>query len=164
MEGKPDVEISSSLAAGEKILTGLFFIAVAVLLVVYAQKVDWEEVWKVIRNYNRTVLLGAVGTVIVSYLMYGCYDLLGRAYCGHKLAKRQVMLVSFICYAFNLTLSTGGRDWNALSPVLPPWLTGRHHHAYFLAEYHHQLAGVYPARRGDLHHWRGAAACALVHR
>ena len=85
----------------------LFFIAVAVLLVVYAQKVDWEEVWKVIRNYNRTVLLGAVGLVIVSYLMYGCYDLLGRAYCGHKLAKRQVMLVSFICYAFNLTLSTG---------------------------------------------------------
>lgn len=44
--------------------------------------------------------------MIVSYLMYGCYDLLGRAYCGHKLAKRQVMLVSFICYAFNLTLST----------------------------------------------------------
>lgn len=42
----------------KKILTGLFFIAVAVLLVVYAQKVDWEEVWKVIRNYNRTVLLG----------------------------------------------------------------------------------------------------------
>ena len=85
----------------------VFFIAVAVLLVVYAQKVDWEEVWKVIRNYNRMVLLGATGLVIVSYLMYGCYDLLGRAYCGHKLAKRQVMLVSFICYAFNLTLSTG---------------------------------------------------------
>ena len=59
----------------KKILTWLFFIAVAVLLVVYAQKVDWEEVWKVIRNYNRTVLLGAVGLVIVSYLMYGCYDL-----------------------------------------------------------------------------------------
>jgi uncharacterized membrane protein YbhN (UPF0104 family) len=63
-------------------------------------------VWKVIRNYNRLVLLSAVGLVIVSYLIYGCYDLLGRAYCGHKLAKRQVMLVSFICYAFNLTLST----------------------------------------------------------
>jgi uncharacterized membrane protein YbhN (UPF0104 family) len=51
-------------------------------------------------------LLSAIGLVIVSYLIYGCYDLLGRAYCGHKLAKRQVMLVSFICYAFNLTLST----------------------------------------------------------
>jgi len=44
--------------------------------------------------------------VILSYVLYGFYDLLGRAYCGHKLAKRQVMLVSFICYAFNLTLST----------------------------------------------------------
>ncbi|MCS2166652.1 lysylphosphatidylglycerol synthase domain-containing protein [Scandinavium manionii] len=90
----------------KKILTWLFFIAVAVLLVVYAQKVDWHEVWSVIRDYNRTALLSAVGLVVVSYLLYGCYDLLGRAYCGHRLAKRQVMLVSFICYAFNLTLST----------------------------------------------------------
>ncbi|WP_054179983.1 lysylphosphatidylglycerol synthase domain-containing protein [Trabulsiella odontotermitis] len=90
----------------KKILTWLFFIAVAVLLVVYAQKVDWGDVWNVVRNYNRTAFFSAIGLVIVSYLLYGCYDLLGRVYCGHKLAKRQVMLVSFICYAFNLTLST----------------------------------------------------------
>jgi len=90
----------------KKVLTWLFFIAVAVLLVLYAQKVNWDDVWKVIHDYNRIVLLGAAALVVVSYLIYGCYDLLGRAYCGHKLAKRQVMLVSFICYAFNLTLST----------------------------------------------------------
>ncbi len=84
----------------------LFFIAVIVLLVIYAQKVDWQDVWKVIRGYDRLALFSAIALVIVSYLIYGCYDLLGRAYCGHKLAKRQVMLVSFICYAFNLTLST----------------------------------------------------------
>ncbi|XDK21978.1 lysylphosphatidylglycerol synthase domain-containing protein [Kosakonia cowanii] len=84
----------------------IFFIAVIVLLVLYAQKVNWEDVWKVIRDYNRTALLSAVALVILSYVLYGFYDLLGRAYCGHKLAKRQVMLVSFICYAFNLTLST----------------------------------------------------------
>lgn len=90
----------------KRILTVLFFIAVAVLLVLYAQKVNWDDVWKVIRDYNRTALLSAVALVVISYLLYGCYDLLGRAYCGHKLAKRQVMLVSFICYAFNLTLST----------------------------------------------------------
>ena len=90
----------------KKVLTWLFFIAVAVLLVLYAQKVNWDDVWKVIHDYNRLVLLGAAALVVVSYLIYGCYDLLGRAYCGHKLAKRQVMLVSFICYAFNLTLST----------------------------------------------------------
>ncbi|WP_200551644.1 lysylphosphatidylglycerol synthase domain-containing protein [Kosakonia sp. LAM2021] len=90
----------------KRVLTVLFFIAVVVLLVLYAQKVNWDDVWKVIRDYNRTALLSAVALVVVSYLLYGCYDLLGRAYCGHKLAKRQVMLVSFICYAFNLTLST----------------------------------------------------------
>lgn len=90
----------------KKILTVLFFIAVVVLLVLYAQKVNWDDVWQVIGDYNRTALLSAVALVIVSYLLYGFYDLLGRAYCGHKLAKRQVMLVSFICYAFNLTLST----------------------------------------------------------
>ena len=90
----------------KKILTVLFFIAVVVLLVVYAQKIDWQDVWKVIRGYDRLALFSAIALVIVSYLIYGCYDLLGRAYCGHKLAKRQVMLVSFICYAFNLTLST----------------------------------------------------------
>ncbi|STP52195.1 inner membrane protein [Escherichia coli] len=62
----------------KKILTWLFFIAVIVLLVVYAKKVDWEEVWKVIRDYNRVALLSAVGLVVVSYLIYGCYDLLAR--------------------------------------------------------------------------------------
>ena len=90
----------------KKILTWLFFIAVIVLLVIYASKVNWEEVWTVIRDYNRLALLSAIGLVIVSYLFYGFYDLLGRYYCGHKLSKRQVMLVSFICYAFNLTLIT----------------------------------------------------------
>ncbi|MEZ3497968.1 lysylphosphatidylglycerol synthase domain-containing protein [Pantoea sp. KPR_PJ] len=90
----------------KKILTWLFFIAVIVLLVIYARKVNWEDVYNVIVNYNRFAVLSAVALVVLSYLTYGCYDLIGRAYCGHKLAKRQVMLVSFICYAFNLTLST----------------------------------------------------------
>ncbi|MEG9510990.1 MAG: lysylphosphatidylglycerol synthase domain-containing protein [Pantoea piersonii] len=90
----------------KKVLTWIFFIAVIVLLVIYARKVNWEDVYNVIVNYNRFAVLSAVALVIVSYLTYGCYDLIGRAYCGHKLAKRQGMLVSFICYAFNLTLST----------------------------------------------------------
>ncbi len=35
------------------------------------------DVRTVIRDYNRTALLSAVGLVIVSYLLlYGCYDLL----------------------------------------------------------------------------------------
>ncbi len=71
----------------KKVLTWLFFIAVVVLLVVYAKKVDWGDVWTVIRDYNRTALLSAVGLVIVSYLLYGCYDLLGRYYHAHFLTQ-----------------------------------------------------------------------------
>lgn len=36
----------------KKVLTWLFFIAVVVLLVVYAKKVDWGDVWTVIRDYK----------------------------------------------------------------------------------------------------------------
>lgn len=90
----------------KKALTWLFFIAVIALLAIYAGKVNWQDVGDVIINYNRTTILLALALVVVSYLTYGLYDLIGRAWCSHKLAKRQVMLVSFICYAFNLTLST----------------------------------------------------------
>ncbi|WP_213990550.1 lysylphosphatidylglycerol synthase domain-containing protein [Sodalis sp. dw_96] len=90
----------------KKILTLLFFIAVAVLLVVYARKVDWGDVAHAITHYSQRTVLMVVGLVVVSYLLYGIYDLIGRAYCGHKLAVSRVMLVSFICYAFTLTLST----------------------------------------------------------
>ena len=147
----------------KKILTWLFFIAVIVLLVVYAKKVDWEEVWKVIRDYNRVALLSAVGLVVVSYLIYGCYDLLARFYCGHKLAKRQVMLVSFICYAFNLTLSTWvggiGMRYRLYSRL---GLPGQHYNADFLAQYYHQLAGLYFTGRDYLYRRRGGVAGSLV--
>ena len=148
----------------KKILTWLFFIAVIVLLVVYAKKVDWEEVWKVIRDYNRVALLSAVGLVVVSYLIYGCYDLLARFYCGHKLAKRQVMLVSFICYAFNLTLSTWvggiGMRYRLYSRL---GLNGSTITRIFFLKHYHQLVGLYSAGRGDIHGRSGEAAAALVH-
>lgn len=89
----------------KKIFIWLFFIVVIVLLVVYVKKVDWEEVWKVICDYNCVVLFSVVGLVVVSYLIYGCYDLFVCFYCGYKLVKCQVMLVLFICYVFNLMFS-----------------------------------------------------------
>lgn len=89
-----------------KILTTLFLGAVVVLMVVYARKINWEEVWDVIHNYNRVALYGACALVVLSYFIYGCYDLMARAWSGHHIAKRQVMTVAMICYAFNLTLST----------------------------------------------------------
>ncbi|MBV4412294.1 UPF0104 family protein [Enterobacteriaceae bacterium YMB-R22] len=89
-----------------KLLTTVFLAAVVALMVIYARKIDWEDVWLVIRNYDRRALYGACMLVMVSYFIYGCYDLMARAWCGHHIAKRQVMMVAVICYAFNLTLST----------------------------------------------------------
>ncbi len=117
-----------------------------------------------IRGYDRLALFSAIALVIVSYLIYGCYDLLGRAYCGHKLAKRQVMLVSFICYAFNLdTQHLGRRDRYALPAVLAAGAERQHHHPYFFLKHYHQLVGLYSAGRGDIHGRSGEAAAALVH-
>lgn len=90
----------------KKGLTWLFFLVVTVLLVMYASKVNWHEVGTVMVSYQRPIIAISAALVVVSYLTYGVYDLIGQAYCGHKLQKRQVILVSFICYAFNLTLST----------------------------------------------------------
>lgn len=51
----------------KKILTWLFFIAVIVLLVIYAKKVNWEDVWTVIRDYNRVALL-----LVIAVYMWFC--------------------------------------------------------------------------------------------
>lgn len=83
----------------------IIVLAVLALLAVYARRVNWSEVLQAMARYPMGSLLLALGLVVFSYALYGIYDLIGRAYCRHKLAVRQVMLVSFICYAFTLTLS-----------------------------------------------------------
>lgn len=103
---RPESKKHRLWSVSKKILMALFLIAVVILLVVYARKVDWDDVAHAITSYSAGSMMMVIGLVILSYLLYGAYDLIGRAYCGHKLAKHQVILVSFICYAFTLTLST----------------------------------------------------------
>lgn len=102
----------------KKILTWLFFIAVIVLLVVYAKKVDWEEVWKVIRDYNRVALLSAVGLVVVSYLIYGCYDLLARLLRSQTGEAPGDAGVVYLLRLQPDAQYLGRRHWYALSFVL----------------------------------------------
>lgn len=89
-----------------RLLTGLFFGAVAYLLVRYARNVDWGEVMVSLRDTPRPALLAAIGFALASHLLYSCFDLLGRRYTGHELATRKVMAVNFISYAFNLNLGS----------------------------------------------------------
>jgi uncharacterized membrane protein YbhN (UPF0104 family) len=86
---------------------GIAFLAVvAFLLVRYARTVDWGEVRNSVMELPRDVLLKALGFAVVSHLVYSLMDLVGRHYTGHRIPKRKVMQVSFVCYAFNLNLGS----------------------------------------------------------
>jgi len=89
-----------------RLLTLLFFVAVAALLVRFARNLDWDDVFTSLRDTPRPALLAAIGFAMASHLLYSCFDLIGRRYTGHELATRKVMAVNFISYAFNLNLGS----------------------------------------------------------
>jgi uncharacterized membrane protein YbhN (UPF0104 family) len=88
------------------VVGGLFLLVVLALLVRYFRHVDWPKVKESILELPRSVLLTAFGFAAVSHFVYSLMDLVGRHYTGHHMGKRQVMLVSFISYAFNLNLGS----------------------------------------------------------
>ena len=87
-------------------MNAVFFILVPVFLVVLFRNMDWHEVVHGLKSYKASTLaLGAV-IALVSYLVFASYDLLSRRYTGHSLPARQVLPLAFVCYAFNLNLSS----------------------------------------------------------
>lgn len=88
-----------------RVLNLLFFAAVLALLVAFGRRLDWGEVWTSLRDYRLETLLAASAAAFGSYLLYCCFDLLGRAYTRHHLPLRQVIPVTFVSYAFNLNFS-----------------------------------------------------------
>jgi len=83
-----------------------FLVGVAALLVAMARRVDWDEVFEVIAGYPVTTLLAAGAFAACSHLVYTGYDLVGRAWTGHRLPVWKVMAVTFVSYAFTLNLGT----------------------------------------------------------
>ena len=89
----------------KKILTYVFFILVAGLLIGLARNVDWNEVLTTLRNYDAQTLWMAGAAAFASYTVYCFFDVLGKRYARHNLPVRQILPVTFVCYAFNLNLS-----------------------------------------------------------
>ncbi|MDB5883795.1 MAG: hypothetical protein JWP43_3673 [Ramlibacter sp.] len=87
-------------------LSLLFFAAVVLLLVQYGRHIDWDDVLDSLRNTPRPALLAAIALAAASHLLYSCYDLIGRRYTGHNLRTPTVMAVTFISYAFNLSIGS----------------------------------------------------------
>jgi glycosyltransferase 2 family protein len=91
---------------GKRLLTIFFVLLILTLLYLLVQKLDWQEVQEAIAGYRIQTLLMGMLLVLCSYLLFGCYDLLGRYYTRHKLPVRQVIPVAMVCYAFNLNFTT----------------------------------------------------------
>ncbi|MHA6477338.1 lysylphosphatidylglycerol synthase domain-containing protein [Stutzerimonas sp. KH-1] len=89
----------------KRILTYVFFILVAGLLIGLARNLDWQEVYNTLRNYRAETLLMAGAAALGSYVVYCFFDVLGKRYARHDLPLRQILPVTFVCYAFNLNLS-----------------------------------------------------------
>ena len=87
-------------------LTLFFFIAVPVLLYTLMKNLDWNEVLHALESYKPATL--ALGFLVAagSYLTYCGFDVLARRYTEHKLSIKQIIPVTFVCYAFNLNLSS----------------------------------------------------------
>lgn len=84
----------------------VFGLAVVGLLAWAAQKVDWPKVWQSLRDLPPATLMAALAAAVASHLVYATYDLLGRAWTGHRLPWPRVMQITFVSYAFNLNLGT----------------------------------------------------------
>lgn len=90
----------------KRVLTFAFFTLVAVLIVRYARRVEWGDVWESLTSLPAVVLAAAAALCWASHLLYSCFDLLGRHYTGHALRPLRVMQVNFISYAFNLNFGS----------------------------------------------------------
>jgi len=82
------------------------FVVIVVLLVILVKNLQWQEVKRALLAYSSTTLMLGLAVGLASYLVFSSFDILGRSYTRHRLPARKVMPVAFVCYAFNLNLTS----------------------------------------------------------
>ncbi len=93
-------------AWGLRALTAVFFGVLAWFIVRHARTIAWQDVGRALTTTPAALLAGAGLLAAASHATYSAFDLVGRAYTGHRLRAAQVMRVTFISYAFNLNLGS----------------------------------------------------------
>lgn len=81
-----------------------FFVLIVWLLVSRTRAVDWSEVWVALQALGTPVLLASLLLSLLSYALYGGYDLFARHYSRQSLPKSLTASIAAICYAFNLNM------------------------------------------------------------
>lgn len=100
-----DSATKSRWSRWKKPLTALFFLALIVLFTLLARRIEWNEVFDTLADFKVRTLLIASGLTLVSFLVYACFDLIGRTYIRQDLTWKQILPVGIISYAFNLNFS-----------------------------------------------------------
>lgn len=81
-------------------------VALPVLLFLLLRATDWDEVFRLLREYKFSTLALGMLIALASYGIFSSFDVLSRYYIGHPLPVRRVFTVAFVCNAFNLNLSS----------------------------------------------------------
>lgn len=89
-----------------RVLPVVFIAIVAGLVFWRARAIHWPSVFDALREYRAPTLIAAAVAALLSYLVYACYDLVGRAYTRHRIAAWRAMTIAAISYAFNLNFGT----------------------------------------------------------
>lgn len=94
----------------KRLATGLFVCVIIALLIRVGLTIEWDEVAQAVMETPMSSLWFAALLVAASYVVYSCFDLLGKWYTGHELPWWRTMLVAFISYAFtmNFGAAVGG--------------------------------------------------------
>lgn len=87
-------------------LAAAFLALVATLVAMQARELDWAHVGKAIAQLSPATLAVAALLAAASHALYAHFDLLGKHYTGHGLARSRVLALTFVSYAFNLNLGT----------------------------------------------------------
>ena len=113
MPDSPELELSRTLSAKppsrlwlllRRLLVLGFFVLIVWLLVSRTRAVDWSEVWVALQALGTPVLLASLLLSLLSYALYGGYDLFARHYTRQSLPKSLTASIAAICYAFNLNM------------------------------------------------------------
>jgi len=85
----------------------LAFVALLIFLGVrYAHTIVWQDVAHALADTPAPTLIAASALAATSHAIYSSFDLIGRAYTGHRLRAAQVLRTTFTSYAFNLNLGS----------------------------------------------------------
>ena len=84
----------------------MLVIALVVVLARQAGRIDGAAVGQALAEMSPCLLLAAAAMALISHVLYGCLDILGRRYTAHQLPALQVLLIGTASYAFNLSLGS----------------------------------------------------------